>query len=509
MTVFLGIDIGTSGTKALLMESGGAVLATATASHDVSTPKALWSEQAPEDWWNSTVQASREALRAGGVPTTDVKGIGLSGQMHGLVLLDAEGAVLRPAIIWNDQRTGEQAWQIEEALGGREQLVRLAGNAAMTSFTLTKLLWVRQHEPRIYDRVRHMLLPKDYIRYRLTGEIVGDVSDMSGTLLLDPSRRDWSKDMCSRFEIDTSILPPVVESHEVAGKVTTRAADEMGLPAGTPVVAGGGDQPVGAVGCGVVREGLTSATLGTSGVVYVHSPQYNPDPQSRVNTFCSCVAGEYCMFGCVLSAGGSFQWFRNTLGSEARREADQKGVDVYEILTAEAAQAKPGCEGLFFLPYLTGERTPHADPQARGGWVGLTPRIGRAELVRSVMEGVSFAMGDILSLLRRQGQDIRQVRLAGGGARSELWRQMQADIYGCDCAALDVEEGPALGAALLAAVGCGEYDSVPEACEEAVRVRQVIEPQPEVRKQYTRLHEQFDRLYPALRDEFARIAELD
>jgi xylulokinase len=508
MACYLGLDIGTSGTKALVMDAEAAVLATATAPHDVLTPKPAWSEQDPDQWWQATARATKAVLKKASLKAADISAVGLSGQMHGLVLTDDAGQPLRNSIIWNDQRTAEQAAEIEQTVGGKKKLIALVGNAAMTSFTLTKLLWVRQHEPKIHDRARHLLLPKDYIRLKMTGEFIGEVSDMSGTLLLDQKRRNWSTKMIELFQIDADLLPPVVESHEVTGTLTADAAKKLGLAKGTPVVGGGGDQPAGAVGNGVVTAGLTSATMGTSGVVYVHSPTYRTDPQSRVNTFCSCVDGEWCMFGCVLSAGGSFQWLRNTIGQEEVAAAKKTKCDPYELLTAQASTAQPGCEGVFFLPYLTGERTPHADPLARGGWVGLTARTGRAELIRSVMEGATFAMGDVVNTLRDRKVDIKQIRLSGGGARSDFWRQMQADIYAATCATINSEEGPAYGVALLAAVGAGEFKDIKQACKSAVKVTRTIRPKPAARARYAKLHQQYDRLYPALKTEFHRIAGL-
>ena len=508
MAYYLGIDVGTSGTKALVVDARGKVLGSATGEHPISSPKPLWSEQNPADWWASTVVAVRAVLKKTKIDASQVAGIGLSGQMHGLVITDAAGKPLRPSIIWNDQRTAEEAALIEETVGGRSKLIELVGNVAITSFTLTKLLWVKRHEPKVYDRIRHLLLPKDYVRLCLTGEYVGDVSDMSGTLMLDQRTRKWSDAIISAFQIDRSILPPVVESHEITGRLTTKAAEALGLKAGVPVVGGGGDQPAGAVGNGVVADGLTSATLGTSGVVFTHSGQYVTDPQGRVQTFCASVAGEYCMFGCVLAAGGSFQWFRNVLGAAEVAEAKRKKIDPYELLTAQAAAAPAGCEGLFWLPYLTGERTPHADPHARACWVGIQNRTTRNELVRSVVEGATFAMNDVVSVLRGRGVPIKQVRLSGGGARSKFWRQLQADIYGTNCATINSAEGPAYGVALLAAVGTGRFKDIRQACKSAIQITRTIRPQPKLKKLYERHYRQFTQLYPALRDQFKAIAEL-
>jgi len=508
MAYYLGIDVGTSATKALVMNERGRVLGTASGEHRISAPRPSWSEQDPEDWWRATVKAVRAAVAKAGVDGARVAGIGLSGQMHGLVCMGDSGKALRPSIIWNDQRTAEEAARIESAAGGRKGLIKLVGNVAMTSFTLTKLLWVRKHEPRVYDRIRQILLPKDYVRYRLTGEYAGDVSDMSGTLLLDQRRRDWSAAALSLFEIDRDILPPVYESHEITGTLTNGVARRLGLAAGTPVVGGAGDQPAGAVGNGVVRAGLVSATMGTSGVVFVHSPGYVTDPRGRVQTFCAAVAGQYCMFGCVLAAGGSFQWFRNALGAAEVAGAKAKGVDPYDLLTRQAAKAPAGCEGLIWLPYLTGERTPHADPMARACWIGIHSRTTRNELVRSVMEGATFAMNDVLTVLRGRGVKARQIRLSGGGARSAFWRQMQADIYGSTCATVRTEEGPAYGAAILAAVGTGAYPSVPAACRQIVKVTRTVRPIARNKRAYAKSYEEYRRLSPALKEEFPRLATL-
>jgi xylulokinase len=508
MATYLGIDVGTSGTKTLLMDAAARVLATATAEHEVLCPKPGWSEQNPDDWWQATVESVKNAIQKAGTDPKDVQAIGFSGQMHGLVITDEQGKPLRPSLIWNDQRTGPQAAEIEQAVGGRDKLIELTGNAAMTSFTLTKLLWVRRNEPQIYDRIRHFLLPKDYVRFRMTGTFAGDVSDMSGTLMLDQRKRTWSEEILSTFQIPREILPEVIESHEVAGLLTSQAAEQMGLAPGVKVVAGGGDQPVGAVGNGVVRDGLTSATMGTSGVVFTHSKDYTVDPQSRVNTFCASVEGQYCVFGCVMAAGGSLQWYRNTLAQRELQEAADKDVDPYEILTAQASQAPPGCEGLFFLPYLTGERTPHADPDARACWIGAGARTTRNELVRSVMEGATYAMNDVVNCLRDRDLDIREIRLSGGGARSEFWRQLQADIYATRCVTINAEEGPAYGAALLAATGAGEFASVVEACQAGIEITRTIEPDPARQEAYQRFYRQFRKLYPALKDSFKQIAQL-
>ncbi len=508
MAYYLGIDIGTSGTKALVMDARARVKATAMAEHGIFSPKPGWSEQDPDEWWGATCKATRAAVKKAGIDGRQIKAVSFSGQMHGLVITDGAGKVLRRSLIWNDQRTAKQCADIERAVGGRKKLIALVGNPAMASYTLTKLLWVRENEPRVYERIRHFLLPKDYIRLRMTGEYVGEVADMSGTLMLNPRTRNWSKPIIDTFQIDRDILPPVVESRAATGKVTAAAAKALGLAAGTLVVGGGGDQQVGAVGNGIVQAGLVSATMGTSGVVFVHSSKYRTDPEGRINTYCASVEGEYCMFGCMLSTGGSFQWFRNTLGQEEVRRAKRQRVDPYELLTARAAEAPAGCEGVFWLPYLTGERTPHADPCARACWIGINNRTTRNELVRSVMEGATFAMNDAVTLLKQSGLRIREIRLSGGGARSGLWRQMQADIYGVKCVTINAEEGPAYGAALLAATGAGEFRSVREACKAGIEITRTIRPTGKGKRRYAELYAEYVRLYPALKAEFPRIAEI-
>jgi len=508
MACYLGIDVGTSGTKALLMNARAKVLAAATAQYGTSTPRPSWSEQDPRLWWSAAVKAVGDAIGRAGVEGRRVAGIGLSGQMHGLVITDGAGRPLRPAIIWNDQRTASQAEQIERKVGGRRKLIALVGNPAMTSYTLTKLLWVRQNQPRVYERIKHLLLPKDYLRLRLTGQYAGDVSDMSGTLLLNQRTRKWSQKMLQTFEVDEDILPPVYESHEVTGVLTKEAAGRLGMAAGTPVVAGGGDQPAGAVGNGVVTDGLTSAAMGTSGVVFVHSKRYKTDPAGRINTYCASVSGEYCMFGCVLSAGGSLQWYRDVFGDAELAEAGRERADIYGLLDAQATSAPAGCEGVFWLPYLTGERTPHADPLARACWIGIHSGTARGHLIRAVMEGATFAMNDVVRLLAARGLKIRQIRLSGGGAKSRFWRQLQADVYGIKCVTINADQGPAYGAALLAAVGTGRFSDVRQACKAGIKVTRTVRPRSKTKRLYAEYYAQFRELYPALKPQFAGIAKL-
>jgi xylulokinase len=508
LAVTLGIDIGTSGTKTIAVDAGGAILASASAEYPCSHPRAGWSEQEPELWWKATVETVSRVMSGAGLRPSDVAGIGLSGQMHGSVFLDEAGEVIRPALLWNDQRTAAECDEIEAAAGGRAGLVKLVANRALTGFTAPKLLWVRRHEPANWDRVRQVLLPKDYIRYRLTGTYATEVSDASGTLLFDVANRRWSRELASLLQIDPALLPPCYESQEVSSKVSAAGARECGLAAGTPVVGGGGDQPAGAVGNGIVRPGVVSATMGTSGVVFAHSKEAAIDPEGRVQSGCHAVPGAWVAMGVVLAAGGSFQWFRNQLGQAEVEQAKARGVDPYALLTDEAATVGAGSEGLIFLPYLTGERAPHSDPDAKGAWVGLTVRHGRPHLIRSVIEGATYAMRDCLEVIRESGAPIGEIRVSGGGARSPFWRQVQADIYGQDVQTVNATEGPAFGVALLAHVGVGTFSNVPEACDATIRAVDRATVQPEAKAYYDRGYAAYRALYPALQASFKTLSTL-
>jgi len=508
VSVTLGIDIGTSGTKTLAIDGTGKILASASAEYPCDHPRPGWSEQDPELWWQATRQTVRAVLEKGGLKPADVAGVGLSGQMHGSVFLDADGRVIRPALLWNDQRTAAECAEIEEKAGGREALIRMVANPALTGFTAPKLLWVRRHEPANWDRVRQVLLPKDYIRYRLSGTYATEVSDASGTLMLDVANRRWSTELLGKLGLDPSILPECFESPEISATVSEVGSRETGLAAGTPVVGGGGDQPAGAVGNGIVRPGVVSATMGTSGVVFAHTDEVGFDPLGRLQRGCHAVPGAWHVMGVVLSAGGSFQWFRNELGRAEIDRAKAQGVDPYFLLTDEAALAGVGAEGLFFLPYLTGERTPHFDPDAKGAWVGLTVRHGRAHLARSVLEGATYAMRDSLELIRETGVTVEQIRLSGGGARNALWRQIQADVYGHEVHTVKSTEGPAFGVALLAQVGTGGYATVPEACDATIRLADQTPVDPKAKAFYDRGYGLYRRLYQDLKGSFAAISGL-
>jgi xylulokinase len=505
-TFLLGIDVGTSGSKAILIDEGGTVRADATTEYPLSTPQPLWAEQDPSDWWSATGTSIRAILEKDGIAAADIAGVGLTGQMHGLVMLDAQGEVLRPCIMWNDQRTAAQCVAITEKVG-LEDVLRLTGNPVLPGFTAPKIVWVRENEPDVYARAAKVLLPKDYVRYRLTDGFFSEVSGASGTSMFDVGKRQWSSEMLNALEVPREWLPEVTESPEVSAKVSAAAAQETGLLEGTPVVGGGGDQAAQAVGTGIVAEGLVSATLGTSGVVFAASDAYRVEPEGRLHAFCHAVPGQWHLMGVMLSAAGSFRWYRDTLADAERAQEKETGRDAYDILTEAAAEVAPGCEGLIFLPYLTGERTPYPDPNARGVFFGLTLRHAKPHMTRAVLEGVSYGLLDSLELMRALGLSIEQVRASGGGARSPLWRQILADVFNTEIVTVNVTEGAAYGAALLAGVGAGVYPSVVAACETAIRLTGQTEPGPAV-DVYADYYPRYRALYPALAPEFEAVAEV-
>lgn len=508
MSVFLGIDIGTSGTKTLAIDESGKILAEAMQTYPCYVPKPLWSEQDPEDWWKATVATVRKVVRQARLKPADVRGIGLSGQMHGSVFLDKNDKVIRRAILWNDQRTAAECAEIEQRAGGRAKLIKMVANPALTGFTAPKILWLRNHEPKHFEKVCKVLLPKDEIRRRLTGEYATEVSDASGMLLLDVARRRWSKKLLSALELDTDLLATCYESEDVTGRLTPAAAKTLGLSTDCVVVGGAGDCAAGAVGTGIVRRGVLSTSLGTSGVVFVHSDDVKIDPAGRVHTFCHAVRGKWHMMGVTLSAGGSLQWFRNELCQADTAAAKRKKQDVYDLLTAEAEKVAPGSEGLFFLPFLSGERTPHADPHARGSFVGLTHAHTRGHVIRAILEGVTYSLRDSLAIFEGLDVPVRQIRASGGGARSPLWRQIQADCFGRKVVTINNEEGPAFGVALLAAVGAGAFKNVPEACKATLRVVEETAPNRKARAYYDRAFPLYQQLYRSLKDDFRTISAL-
>lgn len=491
--VVLGLDIGTGGSRAVLVGDEGQVVAAATVAHSpFVSPKTGWAEQEPDDWWRAAQQAIQQVLSKA---SAEVQAVGLSGQMHGAVLLDGAGSVIRPAIIWCDQRTDAECCALTDQIGA-DRLIALVANPALTGFTLPKLLWVRNHEPAVWDRVRSVLLPKDFVRWCLIGERATDVADASGTLLFDVAHRCWSKAMLEVVDIDAELLPVAYEGPVVTGKVGASGAKATGLRVGTPVVAGGGDQAAGAVGMGVVRPGVVSATIGTSGVVFAATDRPALDDRGRVHTFCHAVPGRWHVMGVTQGAGLSLRWFKDTFGVGDLKEGDS--LDPYDRLCEVAKEAPVGSDGVMWAPYLMGERTPHLDPHARAALVGLSASHGRSHVSRALLEGVAFSLRDSLTIIEAMGLSTDRVRLGGGGARSPLWRQIQADVYGQEVELLEADEGAAYGAALLAGVGAGFWSSVDQASEVVTRVAETRIPVPQQRRVLERQYERFQRLYRAL-----------
>ncbi len=505
MQVLLGIDLGTTGVKVVLFAAkDGNVLAAASMDYPLLHPQPGWAEQRPEDWWQGTLKAIRASLEQGsshGIRPEDICGIGISGQMHGVVLLDERGQVVRPCIIWADQRSDEQCRWMTERVGAK-RLIELVSNPALPGFSAPKVLWVRQHEPENFARTRTILLPKDYIRYRLTGTQAMEISDAAGTCLFDVKQGRWSTEVLEAIELKPELWPPVVPSEQISGTLSQEGAELTGLVAGTPVAGGGADNACGAVGNGVVQSGLGLISLGTSGVVlgYAPTPQVDTSgPVPRVHTFNHAVPEAWYLMGVTQSAGLSMRWLRDNIGLPERALERWTGLDAYELLTREAAGVEPGCDGLFFLPYLQGERTPHLDPQARGGWIGLTASHDRRHLIRSVLEGVAMSLKDCFVILREQGLPLEQIRITGGGAKSPFWRQIIADVLGVELVTTNAQEGPAFGAALLAGVASGVYGSIQQACDLTIRLAERTEPRPAIEQLYARTYETYRALYPALK----------
>jgi xylulokinase len=492
---FLGIDTSTTGSKALLIDDRGVVLAVASSPHTLQSPHPLWSEQDPRQWWQAVSASIRAVLQKAGVSGERIGAVGLTGQMHGLVLLDAAGSVLRPAILWNDQRTQSQCDEIHERVG-KERFIQITGNVALTGFTAPKILWVKEHEPEVFAQARHVLLPKDYIRYCLTGEYAMDKADGAGTVLFDLKRRDWSPDVLAALEIDPAWMPPTFEGPEFTGHVTEEAAARTGLKAGTPVAAGGGDQAAQAVGVGAVEPGIVGLTVGTSGVVFATTPSALIEPEGRLHAFCHAVPGMWHFMGVMLSAAGSLQWYRDALAPNVS----------FDDLLKEAEPVPAGSEGLQFLPYLSGERTPHPDPLARAAFVGLTLRHSRAYMTRALLEGVSFGLKDIFTLIQNAGLgEIRQVRASGGGTKGALWRQILASVLDAELVTVNTTEGAAFGAALLAAVGTGVWPDVLTACKASIQLTGSTLPEPAQVEVYHKAYPLFRELYPTLKSSFEKM----
>jgi xylulokinase len=498
---FIGIDVGTSGTKTILTDSKGNILATATFEYPLYQPQIGWAEQNPEDWWNASVKGIKAVLEKSKVDPKEVKAVGLTGQMHGLVMLDKNYNVIRPSIIWCDQRTAKECDEITQKVG-KERLIEITANPALTGFTASKILWVKNNEPQNYEKVYKILLPKDYIRFKLTGEFATDVSDASGMQLLDIKNRCWSDEVLEKLEIDKDLLGKVYESPEVTGKVSRQASEITGLCEGTLVVAGGGDQAAGAVGNGIVKTGVISSTIGSSGVVFAHLDEFKIDPQGRVHTFCHAVPGKWHVMGVTQGAGLSLKWFRDNFAHVEKAAFEFIDKDPYILMDQEAELANPGSDGLVFLPYLMGERTPILDPYAKGIFFGITAKHTRREFIRAVMEGVVFSLKNCLDILNEMGIEVKEVRVSGGGAKSKLWRQMQADIFEMDVWTLNSKEGPAFGAAILAAVGAGEYNKVEEACDVMIQKVESCNPNKDLFEVYRRTYKLYNSIYPRVKDLF-------
>jgi len=495
LTYFLGIDTSTTSSKALLIDDRGEVIAVASSPHTLQTPKPLWSEQNPHEWWEAVSASIKSVLEKAGIGGERVGAVGLTGQMHGLVLLDESGNVLRPAILWNDQRTQSQCDEIHRIIG-KEKFIRITGNVALTGFTAPKILWVKENEPEVYAKAKHVLLPKDYVRLKLTGEYAMDKADGAGTVLFDLKARDWSDEVLSALEIPRAWMPMTFEGTEFTGYVTKEAAALTGLKVGTPVAAGGGDQAAGAVGVGAVEPGIVGLTVGTSGVVFATTPSALIEPEGRLHAFCHAVPGMWHFMGVMLSAAGSLQWYRDTLAPEVS----------FDDLLNETEAIPAGSEGLQFLPYLSGERTPHPDPLARGAFIGLTLRHSRAHMTRAVLEGVAFGLKDSFTLIQNAGLGtITQVRASGGGTKGSLWRQIMASVLGAELVTVNTTEGGAYGAALLAGVGAGQWGSVAEACKQSIRITGSTLPVEKEAEAYRQSYAVYRELYPVLKSSFANM----
>ena len=492
--LLIGIDVGTSATKVVAFDLSGNALASASREYPLLNPKPNWAEQHPEDWWRATVEALR-AISAK-IDPARVAGISFSGQMHGSVFLDADDQVIRPAILWCDGRTAAQCEAAIQTVG-RANFLKTIKNLPLVSFTLPKVLWLRDNEKANFKKLRAVLLPKNYVAFRMTGTKYMDVADGAGTVMMEVGKKRWAKAILEKLGIDPAILPPLVDSTEVVGGLTAEVAKATGLREGTPVVAGGGDQPVGATGMGVFEEGQVMVSLGTSGVVFAPTSKAHTGGEHGLASFDHAVPGSSYLMGCVIGAGGALQWYRNTLCREEMAEAKKSGRDVYDIMLGAAAETPLGAEGLLFMPYLMGERTPHNDPNARGAFFGLSMRHTKAFMTRAVIEGVSFALRDNLELVRAKGITVKEIRVTGGGARSKFWLQTLADIFGVPVRPIDNPEGAALGAAILAGVGTGAYKSFAEASKLAIRAQAPVKPIAKNVKVYESVYERFRGLYPA------------
>ena len=507
MRYVIGIDLGTSGTKTVLFDERGGIIASALVEYPMAQPQNGWAEQDPADWWNASVSTIREVVEKGGIDAKEIVGLGISGQMHGLVMLDEKNDVIRPSIIWCDQRTAKECEEIEARVG-KERLIEITANPALTGFTASKILWVRNNEPENYAKCAHILLPKDYVRFMLTGEYATEVSDASGMQLLDIGARQWSEEVLAKLEIDKNLLGKVYESPEITGYITEEAAKLTGLAVGTLVVGGAGDNAAAAIGTGTVNDGDAFTTIGTSGVVFAHTKEMAIDPKGRVHTFCCAVPGEWHVMGVTQGAGLSLKWFRDNFCADIIENAKANGENPYKVMDEMAENAGISARKLLFLPYLMGERTPHLDPNARGAFFGLSAIHDRGDMIRAIMEGVSYSLNDCLTVLGEMGVRPENMLACGGGGTSALWRQMLADIYGMNVSTVDSKEAPALGVAILAMVGAGIYASVPEACEKILRLKTTTAPVPANGERYAKVYEIYRALYPQLKAQYEALAAL-
>ena len=507
MAYLIGVDLGTSGTKTVLFAEDGTVAASCTIEYPLYQPQNGWAEQDPLDWWNAVCGTTKAVIAKAGISASEIKGVGLSGQMHGLVMLDKSGNVLRKSIIWCDQRTAKECEEITQKVGA-ENLIKITANPALTGFTASKIMWVKNNEPEIYEKCAHILLPKDFIRYKLTGEFATEVSDASGMQLLDVPNRKWSDQVLDALQIDKSLLGKVYESPEITGKVTKAASDLTGLAEGTAVVGGAGDNAAAAVGTGTVQDGRAFTTIGTSGVVFAHTSKLSIDPKGRVHTFCCAVPGAWHVMGVTQGAGLSLKWFRDNFCHEEMIAAAGMKKDPYFLIDKQAEEIPIGSDRLLYLPYLMGERTPHLDPNCRGVFFGLSAMHTRQHLLRAVMEGVTFSQRDSVEVLREMGVSINEMLACGGGGSSPLWRQMLADVYGCPVKTVVSKEGPALGVAILAGAGTGVYSSVQDGCAAVIKTNPPQNPISQNSAEYEKFYNIYRALYPALKNNFSDLAKL-
>lgn len=507
MGYLLGIDLGTSGTKTVLFDISGNMICSKTIEYPLYQPANGWAEQDPSDWWNAACNGIKYVITKSGIDSAEIAGVGLSGQMHGLVMLDKNGVVLRNSIIWCDQRTAKECEQMNEIIG-EKRLIEITANPALTGFTASKILWVQNNEPEVYEKCAHILLPKDYIRYMLTGEFATEMSDASGMQLMDIPGRCWSDEILYKFNVDKSMLGKLYESPEVTGKVHRKAAELTGLREGTIVVGGAADNSAAAVGTGVVRAGNAFTTIGTSGVIYAISDDVSIDPKGRVHTLCSAVPGKWTVMSCTLSAGLSLKWLRDTCCQEEMIEAEKLGIDPYIVMNKLAEKVIPGAGGLVYLPYLMGERSPHPDPYCRGVFFGLSASHNRANMIRAVMEGVAFSQLECVDVFREMKVKVEDMIACGGGGRSDLWRQILSDMYRCPVSTIQNDEGPAFGVAILAGVGAGIYDSVENACDNLVRKKSTQHPNLSTGKVYEEYYKLYKKLYTDLQQSFSHLSKL-